>query len=96
MIDPDAERKQALLDIINDPATDEQTKLDCCNEILELEDPERVAELTQRYANEALERTKEQVRTAIDPEVRRKAREAVEHFEQARQAHIRRLPDDGQ
>ncbi|MNC19063.1 hypothetical protein D3C75_669880 [compost metagenome] len=90
MIDPDAERKQALLDIINDPATDEQTKLDCRKEMLDLEDPELVAELAQRYAEEALELMKEEARTAKDSDVRRKAREVVEHYEQARQAHIRR------
>ncbi|MNR19710.1 hypothetical protein D3C85_1365170 [compost metagenome] len=59
-------------------------------EMLDLEDPELVAELAQRYAEEALELMKEEARTAKDSDVRRKAREVVEHYEQARQAHIRR------
>ncbi|MCY1444017.1 hypothetical protein D9M71_604620 [compost metagenome] len=72
---------------------DARTKLDCCDKILDMCDPESVAELARLEAFDALECLKELARTDTDPEVRREAAQKVEQADRARQAYIRRKGD---
>ena len=87
-------RVRELMRIMRDPSTDDQTRLDCISELLDMCDPERVAELARLDAFDALEVMKNLARTAKDPEVRRQAEQAVEQAEWARQAHIRKVTGD--
>lgn len=84
MFDPDAERKKALLEIARNPAVSEQERLDACNELLDLEDPEMMAELVRGSATESATAMKGLAESAGDPEVRRQAAEALRDLHEIR------------
>nr|WP_314530873.1 hypothetical protein [uncultured Pseudomonas sp.] len=82
------DRARELKRRMNDPSTDAQTQLDCADELLDMVDPEHVAELSRLDAFDALETVKELARSGKDPEARRLAKLSVKQAEQARLAQI--------
>lgn len=90
----DEDRARELKRVMNDPNTDEQTKLDCADELHDMCGRERVEEFAQLDAYDALEVMKNLAKTATAPEVRRQAAQSVEQYERAREAQIRKVTGD--
>lgn len=90
----DEDKARQLKRVMDDPDTDEQTQLDCADELRDMCGRERVEEFAQLDAYDALEVMKHLAKTATDPEVRRQAAQSVEQYERAREAHIRKVTGD--
>lgn len=90
----EVDRVKELVRIMRDPDTDEQTKLDCADEILDMCDPEYIADLARNALFDALEGLKEDAANATDPEAKHRIEQQIEHIELARLTYIQRVTDD--
>lgn len=87
MFDPDLERKKALIERINDPATSAEQALALANELLDLEDPALVQELARKHITEAAAVLKEIAENADDPVFRQQAAETLKTLYDFRRDH---------
>lgn len=82
---------RTLIQLARDPETDPKVRAAADAELHDIAGPDAGRELAQLEAFDALEKLKELARSAKDPEVRRDAKQAVEQYELAREAYIRKV-----
>ncbi|GHS82658.1 hypothetical protein PAGU2196_34920 [Pseudomonas sp. PAGU 2196] len=87
MFDPDLERKKALIERMNDPATSAEEALELANELLDLEDPALVQELARQHIAAAAAVLKEIAENADDPVFRQQAAETLKTLHDFRRDH---------
>jgi hypothetical protein len=85
--DPDLERKIALIERMNDPATSAEQALALANELLDLEDPAYVQELAREHIAAAAALLKVIAENADDPVFRQQAAETLKILYDFRRDH---------